>query len=875
VTPLEDRTLLSSTALAAYGQLPLAFEANQGQADPGVAFLTRGNGGTLSLSPDQAVLNLQQGSAADTLTVRLLGANPQARAVSQDPLITKTNYLIGSDPSQWRTNIPNYSRVEFQDVYPGVDLVYYGNQGHLEYDFVVAAGADPGVITLSVQGAQGMALDPAGNLVLHTAGGDVVEQAPVVYQSICEARESVPGRFLLEENNQIGFQIGAYDRREPLVIDPVLSYSSYLGAIGTAIAVDSSGSAYVTGLGNFVDKVNPSGTALTYRTYLGSGGAGAGIAVDSAGDAYVTGTAGSNFPTTPNAFAQSGGYNYFTELNAAGSGLIYSTFLPGTSRASLGIAGAIAINSSGNAYLTGAAGAGFPTTPGAFQTNAAGAFFAEINPSLFGNASLVYATYLGGTASDAGTGIAVDSSGNAYLTGYTSSSNFPTTAGAFQTHNAGGYDAFVAKLNPALSGSAGLVYSTYLGGSRWDGYVAAVPFVLNYNDQPGPRVAIDSAGNAYVTGSTRSTDFPTTAGAFQTKPGFTQLDTRHSNAYVAKLNPTGTALVYSTYLGGNGNDGADGIAVDSQGNVSVAGWANSTNFPTKNPIQATNTGNTNAIVTTLNASGSALLFSTYLGGPHPSGAEYGDYGFGIALDAAGNVYVTGQTASTSFPTTPGAFQPTGSGDYNGFIAKNNPAASGPSFVVAGFASPTTAGVSHTFTVTALNADGTVNTGYTGTVHFTSSDPQAVLPADYTFTAADLGTHTFTATLKTAGGQSIAATDTGTYGVVGTESGIAVQPAAATKFVLSVPTSVTAGVAFSVTLTVEDAYGNVVTGYTGTVHFSSSDNTATLPADYTFNAGDAGVHTWVGVILRKKGNRTLTVTDTLDSALTATDTISVG
>jgi hypothetical protein len=213
--------------------------------------------------------------------------------------------------------------------------------------------------------------------------------------------------------------------------------------------------------------------------------------------------------------------------------------------------------------------------------------------------------------------------------------------------------------------------------------------------------------------------------------------------------------------------------------------------------------------------------------------------------------------------------------YNGFAAKINVAASSPSLAVAGLPSPTTAGVSHTFTVTALNADGTVNTGYTGTVHFTSSDPQAVLPADYTFTAADQGTHTFTATLKTAGGQVLAATDTGTYGVSGSEWGIAVQPAAASKFVLSAPASAQIGVAFSVTLTVEDAYGNVVTGYTGTVHFRSNDSTATLPANYTFTAADAGVHTWTGVILRRKGNRTLTVTDTLNSSLTATDTISVG
>ncbi len=311
-----------------------------------------------------------------------------------------------------------------------------------------------------------------------------------------------------------------------------------------------------------------------------------------------------------------------------------------------------------------------------------------------------------------------------------------------------------------------------------------------------------------------------------------------------------------------------GIALDSSGDAYTTGWTSSSNFPTtpKAFQTAPPVGGAAAFVTGLNAAGSGLVYSTCLG--------TGDTGTGIAVDSAGSVYVTGWTGS-GFTTTPGAFQ-TGyvaSGSVGeAFVARFTAA---PSFAVTGFPSPTTAGVAGAFTVTALNADGTVNTGCTGTVHFSSSDPQAVLPANYTFTATDQGVHTFTATLKTAGSQSITATDTATGSITGSETGIVVQPAAAAKFVLAAPSSVTHGIAFSVTLTVEDAYGNVVTGYTGTVRFRSSDSTATLPANYTFTAADAGVHTFTGVILRKKGKQTVTVTDTHNSALTATDTINVG
>jgi hypothetical protein len=712
---LEDRTVPSSAAAAtAYGQLPLAFEVNQGQAPAPVDYLARGNGYTLDLTAQNAHLDLG-GTALD---LHLVGAGTSS-AVGLDPLITKTNYLVGSDPSQWHTNIPNFGRVEYKNIYPGVNLVYYGNQGQLEYDFVVASGSDPNVIKLSIQGAQSITLDAQGNLVLHTAGSDVTEQAPVVYQDIGGVRQSVAGKFVLA-GNTVGFQVGAYDPTRPLVIDPTLSYSSYIGgnkSYMSAIAVDSAGDAYLTGTSNyepFVAKLNTAGSALIYQTFLGGSGNGVaqgyGIAVDTAGDAYVTGNPGANFPTTANAYSQTASKGFVTVLDPTGANLIYSTYLPAVYQWYQGTAGVysggIAIDSSGNAYVTAAAVAGFPTTAGAYQSAlAAGAtsnaFLAEINPNLSGSASLVYGSYLGGGGTDAGTGVAVDASGNAYVTGYTNSSNFPTTTGAFQTTLGGGYDAFVAKFNPALSGSGSLVYSTYLGGSGDEAFPTEV---LRYGTGAraitfptrGPAIAVDSSGDAYVAGRTRSTNFPTTSGAYEPSVGSLS---NGSDTFVTKLNPTGSGLVYSTYLGPSSpgtesfavgdNTTATSIVVDASGNAYVTGLTRSTAFPvTSNAIQSTLTGTlvnigtakkpnwiveyslAEAFVTTLNATGSSLLFSTYLGG------QYDDFGLGLALDSAGNTYVAGVASSTDFPTTAGSYQPnapfTSQNGYSGIVFKIDP-----------------------------------------------------------------------------------------------------------------------------------------------------------------------------------------------------------
>ncbi len=507
-----------------------------------------------------------------------------------------------------------------------------------------------------------------------------------------------------------------------------LSYSTYLPGTVWATAVDSAGNVYATGAGwgsgCFVAKMNATGTALDWVTNL-SNAAGKSIAVDASGDVYVGGNAASGFPTTPNALdptmPSTSSPGFLAVLNPTGSSLLYSTYLPGTQFVGNGAGyspGAdIAIDHSGGAtgsldhvYLTGGAVAGFPTTAGAFQANFGGnrnAFFAVIDPNLSGSASLLYGTYLGGTLNaasvnsgnggwDSGSGIAVDGSGNAYVVGRTASTNFPTTLGAFQTTYGGGLeDVFVAKFNPSLSGSSSLVYSTYLGGSGGDGYYTDYPGVINLLE-PGPGIAVDSAGNAYVAGTTTSTNFPTTPGAFVTTyQNQVPSSVPQGDAFVTKLNPTGTGLVYSTYLGGSNNDGATSIAVDSSGNAYVTGWTRSTNFPTMNPIQAQKASgvdsagspNSDVFVTTLNSTGTGLLFSTYFGGPGGTlskkgaftGSNGDEYGYSIALDSAGNAYVAGSTSvqgesvSTSFPTTAGAYDTTPGG---GLVFKIDPPAGG-------------------------------------------------------------------------------------------------------------------------------------------------------------------------------------------------------
>ena len=670
-----------------YGQLPLAFEANQGQSDEQVRFLARGDGYSLFLTASEAVLSLRAPAPSSTVVrMRLAGANAQPTLTGLDPLAGTSNYLIGNDPGRWRRDVPHYARVKYASVYPGIDLVYYGQQRQLEYDFVVGPNADPSSVALAFDGVDALSIDPEGNLILQTAHGALTQQKPVVYQDLGGRRHLVDGRYELRADDQVGFHVSSYDTTQPLVIDPVLSYSTYLGGnssdAGQAIAVDSTGNAYVTGSTQstnfpgasgspiqaslrgssdvFVAKLNAAGTALVYSTYLGgsSSDIGRAIAVDTAGNAYVTGETDS--PTQPGPgnipFPLAGpiqpifgliGDAFVTKLNAAGNALVYSTYLggSGTDRGY-----GIALDSVGNAYVTGHTNSlNFPIAA-AFQVANGGpgsydAFVAKVNAA---GSSLVYSTYLGGNANEFsldGGAIAVDSDGSAYVGGTTISSNFPGagTSTIQATFGGGTGDGFVVKFNAA--GSA-LVYSTYLGGTTIDAVNG---------------LALDADRNAYVVGYTDSSNFPTAVPlqASRNGPG--------NDAFVAKLNAAGSALTYSTYLGGTGGDVAYDVAVDGAGQAHVSGWTSSFNYPTVAPLQAANAGSGDAFLSQVNSAGSALVFSTYWGGS--AGVERG---YGIALDSFANIYVAGETNSSNFPASAGAFQTSLAAFTDAFVAKVAP-----------------------------------------------------------------------------------------------------------------------------------------------------------------------------------------------------------
>jgi hypothetical protein len=688
---------ITTPTSAAYGQLPMSFEPNRGQTDARVDFLARGPGYTAFLAPTQAVMSLKDGASSDVLRMRLHGSNVRAKATGSGLQAGVSNYLIGSDPAAWKTGIPNFGRVRYSGVYRGIDLVYHGDRRQLEYDFVVHPGARPDTIKMSFGGAQKMRLDQAGNLVLHTAGGDLVQHAPVAYQVIDGVRQAVSSRFVVGPKGGVGFRVGRHDQSRPLIIDPSLSYSTYLGGsnpqdhyedLGTGIAVDSSGNTYVVGqtvsknfptmsplqrrlsggVDAFVTKFNAAGQ-LVYSTFLGGkdGDGGFAIAVDTSGNAFLTGfTYSPDFPTTSGALQRSlrGSSDAFvTKLNSSGSGLLYSTFLGGSgsedSHAIFSRLGGIAVDPSGNAYVTGTTDStDFPTV-NAYQSTYGPdvgdvTFVAKLNTS---GSALLYSTYLGGTSGATSYGIAVDSSGKVYVAGY-AGSGFPTR-NAYQSNLIGGGDAFLTKLDPALSGDSSLLYSTFLGGSPGDGAA-----------EKAYGVAADNSGNAYLTGYTRSSDFPI-KGAYQATYGGGPGD-----AFVTKLNTAASgadSLVYSTYLGGSGSDNHYGgepsaaIAVDTSGNAYVTGTTDSAaDFPISNAFQKTHGGGSfDVFITVLNASGSGLVFSSYLGG-----SDW-EYALAIAVDGSGNAYLTGRTNSTNFPTA-SPYQGTKQGGTDVFVTKIAP-----------------------------------------------------------------------------------------------------------------------------------------------------------------------------------------------------------
>jgi hypothetical protein len=667
-----DSSATRARVLSQYGALPLHFEINRGQTDDAVDFLARGAGYSLFLTRGEAVFRLA-GSAADDGIVRiaLAGANSAAAAEGLDPLPGRSHYFVGNDPERWTDNLTHYARVKYHQVYEGVDLVYYGNQRQLEYDFVVAPRHDPRRIRLAIDGVQQLRLNAQGDLVLTTRSGEIVQHKPVIYQHIDGARQPVDGSYRLLAESEVGFDVGSYDTSRELVIDPVVVYSTYLGGssseLDTKIAVDGSGNAYVAGttmstdfptLGAiqpafgggtdvphdaFVTKLNANGTALVYSTYLGGAGNDRAfdIAVDGSANAYVTGmTTSANFVTTVGSFQSSyGGFvdAFVTKLAPAGT-LVFSTYVgsPGSESAL-----AIAVDGSGQAYITGETSSStYPTTGGVVQPTSGTMFLTKLNAA---GSALVYSTFLAGAGLARPNAIALDGAGNAYVGGATYEADYPTTAGAFQpTITPGGFsDAFVTKVNADASA---LVYSTYLGGSE--------------NEYEITGIAVDASGHAFVTGRSRSTDFPTTAGAFQTTLA------GQDDVFVTKFNPAGSGLVYSTFVGGSDNDFSGGLAIDGSGNAYIAGGTSSANFPTVAASQSALNGAADAFVANLNPAGSALLYSTFYGGSNSEGAT------GIAMDASGSIYITGTTSSADLPVTSGVFQsaPAG-GSSDAFVAK--------------------------------------------------------------------------------------------------------------------------------------------------------------------------------------------------------------
>ena len=747
LNPEQSATGRASKVRASLKTLPLAFEANQGQTDPQVKYMARANGYTIFLTANDAVFALHSSSQAAAsrgtrtsglagtkplpnndrtaaIHMHLVGGNPQSQLLAGNELPGRSNYFIGNDPSHWHANVAQYSRISYRDAYPGINMAFYGVQKQVEFDFIVAPGASAAPIKLAVTGAQRVATDNSGNLILASSAGDVLLHKPVAYQRKDGARQPVEARFVQRAHHEVSFAIGNYDRTRELVIDPSVSYATYLGGTGeddgNRIAIDGSGNAYVTGetkstdfptksalygtykggFDVFVTKLSPTGS-LVYSTYIGGTGddSGNGIAVDGSGNVFLAGgTSSSDFPTLGAYQSKFGGVldAFALELSSTGSTLMYSTYLGGTGS---DVANGLALDSSGNAYLAGlTTSTDFPMV-NAIQGTIAGTsngFVAKLNGS--GNA-LSYSTYLGGGSNDFASAVAVDSSNNAYVTGATKNKTFPIfpPTNAFQTScgtdgncNGGLYDAFVSVINPAGSG---FVYSTFLGGES--------------NDE-GLGIAVDSAGDAYVTGFTSSTAFKLKSPLQGTFGG----GSVPTDAFVTELNPTGTGLIYSTYLGGSGDDTGLAITVDSNKNAYVTGVTSSTDFKTASATQPAKKGQNDAFVSEIGASGSTLVFSTYLGGSlneNTSTAGGGGSLAGIAVDSAGTtIYVTGSSASSDFPTVAAEQTATG-GTGDAFVAKYSLSGTTTgSFTVTNGALSATSGspgVSATATITVKSVNG--------------------------------------------------------------------------------------------------------------------------------------------------------------------------
>ena len=651
----------SSHPSEAISSLTVPFEKNIGQRDPGAEYYATGAGFSVTVKRDGMILDSQ---AMKRVEVKLVGASSRVLFEGEGAAGT-ANMFFGSDPEQWVSKIPTYTQLREPNVYPGIDLIYHARlNGLIKTDFIVGPGADPSKIRMTVEGPRKIRLD-GGDLVMLTADGELRQQKPRSYQTIDGLEREIESAYEIR-NGVISIRLGAYDTSRVLVIDPVLSYSTVFGGSGFdsshSIALDSAGNIYLAGETTsaglpaksalqsnmrglkdaFVLKLNPSGTAIIYSTFLGGGqdDSALGIALDPSGNLYVTGvTQSPDFPVTAGAYQtafRGQSKAFVAKLSAAGQ-LIYASYLGGGDSDS---ATAIAVDASGAAYVTGyTSSTDFPTTAGAFQSTYKGGyadvFVTRFSPS---GTNVTYSTLIGGTANDTAQSIALDPSGNCYVAGQTNSTDFPVINAA-QPSNSGGGDAFVLKLDP--SGHS-LIYSTFLGGSGVD---------------TASGIALDTAGNAYVVGATASWDFPVTTGAVQTA------NAGLYDVFATKISPSGTSVVYSTYIGGSGSEQATAIGVDGQGQAWITGFTNSINFPVQNALQRTWGGSFDAFLLQLSPSGTTLIYSSYIGGTGD------DRTTGMAVDNRGSAYLTGLTSSSDFITTTGALQSRLVGGYDAFIMK--------------------------------------------------------------------------------------------------------------------------------------------------------------------------------------------------------------